>query len=71
MSNITVKSIIEVYIEGTTYQLTKQQAEILYSQLGAALNLNNSKQLNYPEGVRNPDISLYRQGDIVCKEEWS
>lgn len=71
MNNIEVKCSIEVCISGTTYRLTKYEAERLHTQLSAALNLTAEKTLNYPEGVRNPDISLYRKGDISCKEEWS
>lgn len=57
MNNIEVKCSIEVCISGTTYKLTKYDAERLHTQLSAALNLTAEKTLNYPEGVRSTDFN--------------
>jgi len=57
MNNIEVKCSIEVCISGTTYKLTKYEAERLHTQLSAALNLTAEKTLNYSEGVRSTDLN--------------
>ena len=41
-------------IGSTDYEITMQDAEKLYNQLGIALNKQTNFQLSYPNGVRGP-----------------
>lgn len=41
-------------IGSTDYEITMEDANKLYEQLGIALNKQTNFQLSYPNGVRNP-----------------
>jgi len=53
--NISATAIINLAINGRKFELTKDEAEALYTALGRALN--KTPLLHYPPGVRNLDVN--------------
>ena len=52
--NIELNQKMTLTIGSTDYEITMQDAEKLYNQLGIALNKQTAFQLTYPNGVRQP-----------------
>lgn len=53
---VSATSFITIVMGDTEYKLTKQEAEVLYNELGTALG--RSGAFTYPPGVRTPYIPL-------------